>query len=123
MDRGIAAEHAWKRQAPEVAAPLAAWRPDVLGGRRMPAVIFNATLEDTGGRLAIGTTDLADKRGVKNFGSIYGNVVDPSVVTAARLSATFTYVSPAARIDAPVLRTRTYHVVDGGYFDNYGIAS
>src|SRR5439155_13084535 len=83
----------------------------------------NATLEDTGGRLAIGTTDLADKRGVKNFGSIYGNVVDPSVVTAARLSATFTYVSPAARIDAPALRTRTYHVVDGGYFDNYGIAS
>ena len=41
--------------------------------------------------------------------------------TAARLSATFPYVTPAARAleDEPVAFTE--HCVDGGYFDNYGV--
>ena len=52
----------------------------------------------------------------------------PRVSTAARLSATFPYVTPAARAlpradlvpnsDAESLST--YHVVDGGYADNEG---
>jgi hypothetical protein len=68
------------------------------------------------------------KRGLQTFASLYDEedpptTVDPSIVTAARLSATFTYVSPAARIDRPVRHSRAYHFVDGGYFDNYGVAS
>jgi len=42
------------------------------------------------------------------------------VVTAARLSASFPYVTPAARSDGPGPQP---HVVDGGYYDNYGIAA
>jgi hypothetical protein len=49
-------------------------------------------------------------------------LADLRLSTAARLSATFTYVSPAARID-PSYAQNAYHFVDGGYFDNDGTAS
>jgi hypothetical protein len=42
------------------------------------------------------------------------------VVTAARLSASFTYVAPAAR---PESIGNRFHLVDGGYHDNYGMAT
>ncbi len=121
-DRGITLEEAWKRaKAPDVA--LATWR-DGAGQPHRPAAIFNATLAETGGRLLMSTTDLPPiPRGRRNFYTTYPDV-DISVVTAARLSATFPYVSPAARIDkrdTPL--SRAYHVVDGGYFDNFGVAS
>jgi hypothetical protein len=45
---------------------------------------------------------------------------DLSIITAARLSASFPYVTPAAR--AKTADTRL-HVVDGGYYDNYGMAT
>src|SRR5262249_585901 len=45
---------------------------------------------------------------------------DVGVVTAARLSATFPYVTPAARADVSEVMP---HVVDGGYYDNYGMAT
>src|SRR5262249_1017863 len=127
LDRGQAAELAWRRLAPDLSRPLTDWRPGALSGA-IPAVIFNATLADTGGRLVIGTTDLAYKRGLLTFSALYDEAdpvttVEPAIVTAARLSASFTYVSPAARIDRWVPRSLAYHVVDGGYFDNYGVAS
>ena len=40
-------------------------------------------------------------------------------VTAARLSAAFSYVSPAARLDC----VEPYHLVDGGYYDFYGLVA
>ena len=40
-------------------------------------------------------------------------------VTAARLSAAFPYVSPAARLDG----VEPYHLVDGGYYDFYGLVA
>jgi hypothetical protein len=45
---------------------------------------------------------------------------DISVLTATRLSAAFPYVAPAARadVDGPGV-----HIVDGGYYDNYGTSS
>ena len=43
-----------------------------------------------------------------------------SVFTAARLAASFTYVSPATRRDGP---GSAYHVVDGGYYDDYGMTT
>jgi hypothetical protein len=42
-------------------------------------------------------------------------------VTAARLSAAFPYVSPAATMTIDG-RPR-YHLVDGGYYDNYGLVA
>src|SRR5207245_2368070 len=49
--------------------------------------------------------------------------VDLPVTTAARLSATFPYVSPAARINRYGGFDNQYHYVDGGYYDNYGTAT
>lgn len=54
---------------------------------------------------------------------------DLSLFTAARLSAAFTYVSPATRIPDQFVprsndgRRPAFHVVDGGYFDNDGVSS
>ena len=53
---------------------------------------------------------------------------DLSIVTAARLSASFPYVSPAARArdpytDVPLPLRDSFHFVDGCYYDNFGISS
>jgi hypothetical protein len=55
-----------------------------------------------------------------------GGFADLSLLTAARLSATFTYISPAARLpfeDAQGTMQNAYHFVDGGYYDNDGTNS
>jgi hypothetical protein len=50
--------------------------------------------------------------------------IDVDLWTAARLSATFPWVSPASRamLDSGCNRSM-HHMVDGGYYDNYGVAS
>jgi hypothetical protein len=119
-DRGQALERAWTRSL-AVARPISQWRTEVWSDAR-PANIFNATMVDTGERLLIGTSRLGwteNERGLRNFEDVY-NTRDLKVVTAARLAASFTYVSPATRIaDAE----RPYHVVDGGYYDDYGMVT
>jgi hypothetical protein len=117
-DRGKALENAWTR-AGAPTAPLASWRDT-----NRPAAIFNATLAETGGRLLMSTTDLPPaSRGRQDFYRTFHDT-DIAVVTAARLSATFPYVSPAPRIDRQDIPVNlAYHVVDGGYFDNFGVAS
>lgn len=54
--------------------------------------------------------------------SLYENA-DIKIVTAARLSATFPYVTPVSRADKlPTgAAVRPYHIADGGYYDNYGV--
>ena len=55
-------------------------------------------------------------------GGNYPTLTVPAV-TGARLSATFPWISPAAR-PAPSMNTRrAEHQLDGGYYDNYGIAA
>jgi hypothetical protein len=49
-------------------------------------------------------------------------LADLRLSTAARLSASFTYVSPATRLE-PKFAAYSYHFVDGGYFDNDGTGS
>lgn len=44
---------------------------------------------------------------------------DLAVVTAARLSATFPYVTPLSRQPGK----SGYHIADGGYYDNFGITT
>ncbi len=55
-----------------------------------------------------------------------GRYADISLLTAARLSASFTYVSPATRIpfeNSQGNMQNAYHFVDGGYYDNDGTNS
>jgi hypothetical protein len=120
VDRGQALEWAWAAHDPDVRASLATWRDDVARGNR-PASIFNATIVDTGEPLLIGTTRVGwdDDAGLKNFEDLYPGF-NIQAVTAARLSATFTYATPAVRSDRP---GAAFHLVDGGYYDNYGMAS
>lgn len=120
IDRGQALEWAWAAHDVKVKTGLARWRDDVWTLRR-PANIFNATLVDTGERLLIGSTRVgwSERAGLRNFEDLHPKA-DLQVVTAARLSSGFTYVSPAARSDLP---GPDFHVVDGGYYDNYGMST
>lgn len=127
LDRGRALEAALTRELPNrqrhLFSPLSDWREGVLEGWR-PAVVFNATVVESGERFLLGTTDLSaapgrtSLRDKKAFPQFAGR--DISLVTAARLSATFPYVSPAAR---PDIAGAQIHAVDGGYTDNYGVAT
>jgi hypothetical protein len=107
--RGALTERAWGSQpaAPAAAAVLSDWRKDALDGTR-PANIFNSMIAETGQRFLMSTVDLGIERGRRELYELYpGHDLRP--VTVARLSSTFPYVSPAARIDA---RTEApYHFV------------
>jgi Patatin-like phospholipase len=127
-DRGVALERALSRELNSgkrqhhLWSPLAEWREGVDKGSR-PAVVFNASVVESGERFLLGTTDLAYREGLSSmrdpqFPQFADR--DISLVTAARLSASFPYVSPAAR---PDLDGTQIHVVDGGYTDNYGVAT
>jgi hypothetical protein len=128
-DRGSALEQALAAGTELSQKSLTDWREGVRDGWR-PATIFNATITETGEPFLLGTTDIQQQaKGFqangfigKNFGDYYPGL-DMSVVTAARLSASFPYVSPAARADNDGLNHNQLHVVDGGYYDNYGMSS
>jgi predicted acylesterase/phospholipase RssA len=102
---------------------LGDWSQDVSTG--MPALLLNATVVEKGQPLVFSSTEfprLGDSRGLLNFYDLYPGF-DIRVNTAARLSASFPYVAPAARSNAKAVTVGDYHVVDGGYYDNYGINS
>jgi hypothetical protein len=137
-DRGSAIEEAWdfsndegepaaRRAAQGLkTATLASWQAAVREGK-LPAVIFNATIVETGARLLLATTalDLDQSRrstGLRELHDLYPTR-DVPVLTAARLSATFPYVSPAARIWDGDVFSHGFHVVDGGYYDNFGVST
>ncbi|QEE27866.1 hypothetical protein FTW19_07585 [Terriglobus albidus] len=103
-------------------------------GNYVPAFTMNTTAAETGGRFLLSNyhiePDAIADAGVapaEDFLSGYGRRsasgnADIHLSTAARLSATFPFVSSAARSN----RTEdagTLHFVDGGYYDNDGIAS
>lgn len=129
-DRGQALEESWGRRLESLATcspRMSAWRRDAAQKIR-PAVIFNATIVETGARFLLTTTDFdeppapAENPGRVEFRSPYPDV-DPRVVTAARLSATFPWVTPAARIFRGKVYDAENHIVDGGYYDVYGMAT
>lgn len=115
-----------------------------------PAFTLNTTVVETGDRFLLSNYSVfAGKQGTDevlpaaSFLGVYGreNILpesnpqripgrgafaDISLATAARLSASFTYVSPAARLpfeDAEGTFQNAYHFVDGGYYDNDGTNS
>jgi hypothetical protein len=131
-DRGYMLEQAWRKHG-NVQGNLSEWREGVAAGLR-PAAIFNSTIDETGEPLVLANTDMKDTApdspGLCNtakettadrrsFHGLYPKT-DLPVVTAVRLASTFPYVTPAARALSPCPE---YHMIDGGYYDNYGVSS
>jgi hypothetical protein len=127
------------------------WKEEIRAGTR-PATIFNTTVMETGERIAITPLSSLANQWVsgppldrhhyaRTLAEFLGaqDRYDIDLWTAARLSATFSYVSPAAR--AALIREKTsplhrtipakgtteehgrLHLIDGGYHDNYGVSS
>lgn len=141
-DRGYSLESYWKKQlkrplknplknpSDSLYTTLDDWREEVNKGT-IPIPVFNATLLENGRRFLISPIKFQNETDkdmkAKDFQTSYTDY-DLDVTTAARLSASFPYVTPSSRpydssskkeldIDkAPVI----YHVADGGYFDNFG---
>ena len=168
------------QDTPEAEREKAVWFSEWLGDMQRgdkPAVIFNATVMETGERIAItplstlhsdwaggmeyplrrdNAQTLSEFLSAKREGGAqadpsqakkddkaeekkltcpqYTNGYDIDVWTAARLSATFSYVSPAARAACLDYKNKSrssseenspgrLHLIDGGYHDNYGVAS
>src|SRR5262249_22824295 len=132
IDRGWALETVFRQRLTNNPT-LGDWSNRLSEGS-MPAVILNSTLVETGGRFLL-TNYLPEQQSVpgnfskpaQSFFALYPDC-DLPVPPAARLSATFTYVSPLTRAELPCdggtsSKRFTYHIADGGYFDNDGIVS
>ena len=130
---GRALERAWLRNSSrnsrvvsDLDRPLSSWNTKVKKGE-LPAVVMNATVAETGERLLLAPTRFRSgllkgraRVDAADLHTINGERLDSAAVTAARLSASFPYVTPAARSDGAGPKP---HVVDGGYYDNYGMAT
>jgi hypothetical protein len=141
-DRGYLLEKRWSNLAGGLAVSVHELAPEIRAGR-LPAPIFNLTAMETGRRVMATpvtfsgnghraeTLDeyLLPQPAPSSGGEVAGAAVakaDLDMWTAARLSATFPYVSPAARalIDNRFGEDQaSHHMIDGGYNDNYGVAS
>jgi len=120
VDRGFVLEQTWRNQG-SINAYLSNWREGVVDGWR-PAVIFNATIAETGQPFLLSTSDFDTGSKVptrQTLTQAHPNS-DLPVVTATRLAASFPFVSPASR---PISSRPEYHLVDGGYYDNFGVDS
>ncbi len=124
LDRGLALEQQWTTLGRTTFAQLR----DYERSGRSPALIFSPMVVETGQPLLISNLDLSGIARSSQSGRAFGPALDffdvfPraygefSVATAARMSSTFAYVSPA--VDLPTEPPR--RVVDAGYFDNYGM--
>jgi hypothetical protein len=99
------------------------WLRDA-GARLRPAVLFNCMNADSGQPVVFSTTTLADSEDNDLPSWEYRRLrknEDVPVVTAVRCSASFPFVCPAASPETD--RKGTMHLVDGGYYDNFGMAS
>jgi hypothetical protein len=137
VDRAWMMEQAWNRELSTRSpggrpARLSEWTERVRTGD-LPPFVFNATSVETGRRVLFGAVRIVDPDGhqavgVWHFDDLYPER-DIAVTTAARLSATFPYVSPVARArdvtpgQADVVDPQSDHFADGGYSDNFGIAT
>jgi Dyp-type peroxidase family len=121
-DRGWALEQSWHRElglGPRMPSPtIQMWQDDVVRGWR-PSIAFNAMVVETGQRVVLSTYAIPDGAATKGLAEVTGSR-DLSVITAARLSASFPYVTPFARpSDGP----KMFHLTDGGYWDNHAVVS
>lgn len=134
-DRGTALELAWegnsrasKNDPRQLTGAMSEWNTRSRAGT-LPGLILNSTMVETGAPLMMGTTEIDMTKnelcltGWKTGDQLHrrGNqLMDVPVVRAARLSASFPYVSPSAR---PANANQSPHMIDGGLYDNYGMAT
>jgi hypothetical protein len=142
-DRGVLLEEAWQRTFESAGRRrsgdirLGTLRGPIARGE-LPAVIMSSTSMETGRRVMLTPLDLPGagrelparliSRGLtlqEFLGPDCPPGSDLSLWTAARLSSTFAWVSPAARAEGGGCGAAlsSQHLIDGGYFDNYGVAS
>ncbi|MDJ0531968.1 MAG: hypothetical protein QNJ70_05635 [Xenococcaceae cyanobacterium MO_207.B15] len=121
LDRGTALETDWQGEMKAPTTTLANWRQQIIQGK-LPIPVFNSTLVEDGFRLLITPMNFGESADKKffDFNTLYPGY-DINVATAARLSATFPYVSPICRDSLNI--QKNYHVADGGYFDNSGFVT
>jgi hypothetical protein len=130
VDRGWALENQWiknwKSHLWSKPPKMSDWTEDTRKGTR-PAVIFNVTASETGQRMVVASSDLPDgpdklqfASSALQFAKAYPGL-DIPVSTAARLSASFPWVSPMPRSGRK--GDDFLHFADGGYFDNSGLLS
>jgi Patatin-like phospholipase len=127
IDRGWALEKEWIKNwdGHQWTTPptIGDWIADVKNGDR-PAVIFNATASETGQRFVIASTTFPSFETTPTGGRLKLEFADTypktdiPISTAARLSATFPWISPMARA-----KDGDLHFADGGYYDNSGVLS
>lgn len=123
LDRGWALERAWRGHLRSPDATLADWGRGTAAGW-LPAAVLNSTASETGEQFLL--TPLGwDHPWKGRFFSTTYPTRDLHVTTAARLSATFPWVSPMTRARDVNGRPAApgFHLADGGYFDNFGVVS
>ena len=125
LDRGWALEQSWKRNLLVPDRKLSDWRAGLRQGW-LPAAVLNATVVETGEPFLLTNLDLPPGWPARRFHDAYPGY-DVPVVTAARLSATFPWVSPISQAlgedGRPPEGFRQLHLADGGYFDNFGVVT
>lgn len=144
-DRAAATEAAWRAStgSADPETTLGQWRAAVRRGHR-PISLINTTTVETGETFIMAPIDIDPAteglQGVPSFFHEYSSH-DVQALTAARMSATFPWVSPVARPrlalqggdtvtgtgtgagdDEPRI-SRPFYLADGGYFDNFGVAT
>jgi len=121
LDRGWAQERRWEQLLGDDSPTLGDWSAAVRTFQR-PVQIFNSTLQETGERMLAAPVAIGSASGRRDVYHMLGDSADLQVVTAARLSATFPYVSPQARPQHQTEHASTaFHAADGGYYDNAGL--
>jgi hypothetical protein len=104
----------------------------------IPAFTFNTTAAETGGRFLLAnyyvppdtSEEHSDFVPAESFLNAYGGAGNPhakrgadiALPIAARLSATFPYVTSGTRLPTRY-NDKAFHFLDGGYFDNDGTGS
>ena len=135
IDRGWALEKKWAAinnlndTGGVQGTTLGDWSDAARNGT-MPALIINSMLVERGQPVVFSNTRFPAKPNdgrIANFYDLYSPEqylhYDIRVNTAARLSASFSYVAPASRPDLDGPYTTGFHFVDGGYYDNFGVTS
>ena len=131
-DRGRELERRWKGLLPSENQSLTLQQlSNRTNSGKLPGVVFNATDVKSGCRVMFSTAPVPTRGTVGsshfspiNFSGWNEEDLDVELVTAARMSATFPFVTPIAR---PAIDGQPnffdLHLADGGYADNEGLVT
>jgi hypothetical protein len=125
-DRGLALENAWEKNTKILDQPFGALAGGEAAGWR-PSLIISPLMIEDGRRLLISNLDLGQLatipvappslQAIQYFHMIESHPGCLRLSTAARLNASFPYVSPVAELPTDPRR----HTLDAGYYDEHGV--